>query len=129
MTNQGSLFPIEKQKCYGQLARERSLALALSEQVKADALAVFRAHPGEWLWFHPELQAVKDKYNLGFDFNRTIDSLERDGLLERRHVYFGATSPVSEKSDLAGKRRLKKGEKPALPYLGFSVEHRIKELA
>ncbi len=129
MTMQASLFPIEKPKYYGEIERERKLALAMSEHVKAEALAVFRAHAGEWIWMHKALQAVKDKYDLGFDFNRTIDSLERDGLLERRHVYYGATSPVGATSDLAGKRRLKKGEKPALPYLGYRIEHRATEAA
>ncbi len=129
MTMQASLFPTENPKRYGEIEREQKHALSVSAPVKAEVLAVFLAHPGEWIWTNAELRAINDRYDLGFDFNRTIDSLERDGLLERRHVYHGATSPVDAASDLAGKRRLKKGEIPALPYLGYSVEHRATEAA
>lgn len=99
---------------------------ALSNEVKAEALAVYRSRPLEFLWFDPDLLAVKRKHDLGIYFNDTILALHRDGCLEERKVYFGAESPVGG-SDLAGRRKLKKGEKPPLPYLGYRVEYRYLE--
>lgn len=118
------LFPAEKKKTYGETAREKMHALAISDHVKAETMAVFIAHYPEFIWFNEPLRAVKYKYDLGSYFNDTLHHLEHEGKLERRHVYHGATSPVGAATDLAGKRPLKKGEKAPLPYRGYSVEYR-----
>lgn len=125
-THQAELFAPIEQRTHGELEREETLALARSEAVKAEVLAVYRAHPGEWLWFNSEIQRIKDKYDLGFDFNRTIDALHAEGKIESRKVYHGAESPIGAVSDLAGRKKLKKGEKAQLPYLGYSVEFRAR---
>lgn len=126
---QQSLFHTEETKPYGETQRDRMHALAQSEQVKADVMAVFRAHAGKFIFTNNELYAVNQKYDLGSYFNDTLRCLERDGLLERRNVYNGASSPVGTVTDLAGKRARKKGDKQALPYLGYTVEYRAKEVA
>lgn len=126
MMQQQALFATDKPKSSAEMQRERQFNLARSEQVKAETLAIFRAHQGEWIWSNSELQAIKDKYRIGAHFAATKDALVREGLLESRNVYHGATSPIGAANDLAGSRRLKKGEKPALPYLGYRVEFRFK---
>ncbi len=91
-------------------------------------MAIYRAHPGEFLWFNEELLVIKRKYDLGSYFNDTIRILHSEGKLESRNVYFGAERPCS--ADLAGtSQKRKKGEPEPLPYMGYAVEYRAMDVS
>ena len=123
---QAELFAPAQRITTGMLNRQLKFDLARSEQVKAETLAVYLAHPGEFIWFNAALLAVKHKYDLGAYFSATIRALHHEGKLESRNVYYGAERP-GVTTDMAGKRNLKKGEKAPLPYLGYRVEFKARE--
>jgi hypothetical protein len=125
--NLGFAEPVVDRRTMRDIERERLDNLARSPAVTSEVMAVFMARPEEWLNYGVFHQ-IKEKYDLGFDFGTTLRILVRDGKIEEKHIYHGAESPGMTK-DLIGKRKLKKGEKPPLPYMGYYSVYRLKEVA
>lgn len=131
MTFQANLFTTEPTKTYGETARDQKHSLATSSAVIEEMIAVFRTHAGEFIRFHHECYEIAQRYDLGSYINDSLHHMERLDLIEEKRIYNGAESPMAARqaADLLGKRKLKKGEKPPLPYLGWYSLYRLKEAA
>lgn len=125
------LFVTESNKTYGELTRERMHKLATSPDVINEMLGVFRANSGQFIRFHDKCYDIWKRYDLGSYINDSLHYMLHLGLLEEKRIYNGAESPraAREAADLIGKRKLKKGEKAPLPYLGYCSEYRLKSEA
>lgn len=118
--------PVATDDDYHECPHERMMRRAQDPEVLAEILTVFRSRPGEWIsgvLACQELYAIRQKYRLGSYFSNAIDNLERQGLLERRHHYHGATTPVGN-TPAPGRGRKSRSGEVFVPYLGYSIEHR-----
>ena len=80
------LFKVEKAPA--KPWRDIQIEIAISPEVIAETLDCFQAHPEKWMTSMGCLD-VKHKYNLGFEFNQTINRLEQEGKIISRRIYFG----------------------------------------
>ncbi len=122
--NLGFADPVIDRRTMRDIERERLDNLARSPEVAGEVMAIFMDRHEEWLNYG-DFHHIKTKYDLGFDFGTTLRVLVRDGKIEEKHIYHGAERPGVTK-DLIGKRKLKKGEKAPLPYMGYYSVYKLK---
>jgi len=101
------------------MLRLRDLDKARSPAIVAELLDAFRRVPaGEWInpYTHKETRAINKRHGLNFSFRFTLDALLRSGRIEERKNFHGfAESPCDAT--------------PMLPYRGYSLECRLKQVA
>lgn len=68
---------------------------ANSPEVERDVLAIYAAHPGEYLDIWKHFRALIDRHQISGCFGHLLFKLANEGKLETKQVYFGAEHPGS----------------------------------
>lgn len=67
---------------------QRRFALAMTEPVKLELLAVAAERPAEWLGWK-DFRAVMEKHQIGFCMGHVLFNLVRAGRLQEKVIYLG----------------------------------------
>lgn len=73
----------------GPASVQRRFALAFSESVKLELLAVAAARPGEWLQWSA-FSGPREKHQIGFCMGHVLHALVGEGRLQERAIHFGS---------------------------------------